>query len=402
MEYRFASVCLDLARHRLTREGAPVHVEPQVFALLVLLAERAGTVVSKDTLIERVWKGQIVSEATIGARISAARAAVGDTGRAQAIIRTVPRVGLELVPEVRCAPAEPEAIAPEPPVVAPPPRLATPGRMRMATATDGSRLAWSASGEGPPLLRAGHWLTNLDRDPDSPIWGPWLERMGRGRHLVRYDCRGTGVSGPACGRQSLDAFVDDLACVADAAGLDRFDIFASSQSVPVSLTFAARHPDRVRRIVSYGGWAQGAAMRPGAENAGMTDAMETMLRLGWGQPEGGYMRAFVSLFLPTASPEQVRAFVDLQCDSASAERAVEIRSVIARFEVTPVLAQVRCPVLVAHVRHESLHPFGQAQHLMQHLPDALLLPLEGQNHILMPDEPGFARLMDAVDAFLAD
>lgn len=391
MRYVFANCLLDTERHEFRRDGALCHLEPQVFRLLELLLERAGEVVSRDQIVEAVWNGRIVSEATIAARISGARAAVGDTGAAQAVIRTVTRVGLQLVAEVTRE-------VPETPA-----KAAAPGplEMRMTASEDGSLIAWTAQGAGPPLIRAGHWLTNLDRDRTSPIWGPWLARLGRGRRLIRYDNRGTGLSDAECGAPSLERYAQDLLAVADAAGLERFDIFAASQSLAVSCMVAARHPGRVRRIVSYGGYLQGSALRADAGSAAMAEAMGTMLRLGWGQPDGGYMKSFLSLIMPSSSPEQAAAFARLQLASSTPERAVEIREVFARFDVVDLLPEVRAPVLVAHARGDSLHPFSQAKLLMQHLPDARLLPLDSDNHILMPDEPAFGVLMEAVDGFLA-
>ena len=175
MRYAFADCLLDTERHEFRRDGALCHLEPQVFRLLELLLERAGEVVTRDEIIDIVWNGRIVSEATIAARISAARAAVGDTGQAQEVIRTVTRVGLQCVAEVSHE-------APAGPVAAPAP---DPLAMRMTASADGSLIAWAEEGAGPPLIRAGHWLTNLDRDRTSPIWGPWLARLGRGRRLIR-------------------------------------------------------------------------------------------------------------------------------------------------------------------------------------------------------------------------
>lgn len=391
MRYAFADCLLDTDRHEFRRDGALCHLEPQVFRLLELLLDRAGEVVRRDEIVDTVWNGRIVSEATIAARISGARAAVGDTGAAQEVIRTVPRVGLQLVAEVTSE-------APETPA-----RTTAPGplAMQMTASADGSLIAWAEEGAGPPLIRAGHWLTNLDRDRTSPIWGPWLARLGRGRRLIRYDNRGTGLSDADCGPPSLERYAEDLLAVADAAGLEQFDIFAASQSLAVSCVVAARHPGRVRRIVSYGGYPQGSAVRAEAGSAAMAEAMGTMLRLGWGQPDGGYMKSFLSLFMPRSTPEQAAALAQSQLASATPERAVEIREVISRFDIVDLLPAVRVPVLVAHARGDSLHPFSQAKLLMQHLPDARFLPLESDNHILMPDEPAFGVLMDAVDRFLA-
>jgi TolB-like protein/DNA-binding winged helix-turn-helix (wHTH) protein/Tfp pilus assembly protein PilF len=100
MIYQFADCALDCSLRQLTVAGKPVHVEPQVFDVLRHLIEHRDTVVSRDELIEAVWQGRIVSEATISARIWAARHAVGDTGNAQAVIRTVPRRGFHFVAPV--------------------------------------------------------------------------------------------------------------------------------------------------------------------------------------------------------------------------------------------------------------------------------------------------------------
>lgn len=100
MIYRFGSCRLDTDRVRLTRDGADVHVEPQVFALLQLLAERQGTVVRKEDLLDQIWGTRFVSESALTSRIRSARQAVGDDGTAQRVIRTVHGRGYELVAPV--------------------------------------------------------------------------------------------------------------------------------------------------------------------------------------------------------------------------------------------------------------------------------------------------------------
>lgn len=394
MQYVFADCVLDTARHRLLRGGVERHVEPQVFALLRHLAEHAGEIVSRDALVDAVWEGRVVSDATIDARISAARASVGDSGREQAIIRTVTRVGLRLV-----APVERRDAAPSAPVA--PAGGGEAQGIHMTSSADGAGIAWSALGEGPPLLRAGHWMTHLELDLESPVWRPWIERLARGRRLVRYDPRGTGMSDRSCAGISLDALVADLKAVADAAGLDRFSIFAASQSAPVACKFAALHPERVDRMVIYGGFAQGNKVRDPASGTAMTQAMGELIRQGWGKPSIGSMRCFSSLFIPVASEEQIQSFIAMQVASASPDWAVRIRETAAEFDVTGVLGQVRAPVLVAHALDDALQPFAQAQLMARLLPHATLKPIHSANHILVPDEPGFGRLMDAVDAFLA-
>jgi adenylate cyclase len=111
MIYRFGDSVLDSERRELIVGGVPVHVEPQVFDVLRHLLENRDRVVSRDELIESVWRGRIVSEATISARIFSVRQAVGDTGEAQTVIRTVPRCGFRLVaPVIREAPTREDTV----------------------------------------------------------------------------------------------------------------------------------------------------------------------------------------------------------------------------------------------------------------------------------------------------
>lgn len=100
-KYFFAGVELDTDRHELLVAGRPRRTEPQVFDLLKLLAERGNDLVSRDELIERVWHGRVITDSAISVRINAARKAVGDDGKKQAIIETVPRRGFRLAVEVR-------------------------------------------------------------------------------------------------------------------------------------------------------------------------------------------------------------------------------------------------------------------------------------------------------------
>ena len=106
--YRFARCELDTDRHQLLVAGIKRHIEPQVFDLLLMLAENGDAVVSQDELIERVWRGRVVSDSAISVRINAARKVVGDNGSRQAVIRTVPRRGFQLAVEVERVDPEPE------------------------------------------------------------------------------------------------------------------------------------------------------------------------------------------------------------------------------------------------------------------------------------------------------
>lgn len=99
--FLFEDYALDLPRRELRRSECILPIEPQVFDLLAYLVRHHDRVVTKDDLVEAVWNGRIVSESALTTRINAARAALGDNGTTQRLIRTLRRQGLRFVGEVR-------------------------------------------------------------------------------------------------------------------------------------------------------------------------------------------------------------------------------------------------------------------------------------------------------------
>ena len=100
MRFIFGNYILDTTRRELRQGTAAIDVEPQVFDLLTCLVSHRDRVVSKDDLFTAVWRGRIVSEATLNSRINSARRAIGDTGKKQQFIKTVTRRGLRFVGKV--------------------------------------------------------------------------------------------------------------------------------------------------------------------------------------------------------------------------------------------------------------------------------------------------------------
>ena len=114
MEFAFGDQILDFDRRELRRGGELIALEPQVFDLLAYVVRNRDRVVSKDDLLQAIWGGRIVSESTMTSCINAVRKAVGDSGEAQRLIRTVPRKGIRFVGAVReeHKPAAPTEVRP--------------------------------------------------------------------------------------------------------------------------------------------------------------------------------------------------------------------------------------------------------------------------------------------------
>jgi DNA-binding winged helix-turn-helix (wHTH) protein len=248
MLFLFADHTLDTDRRELRRGSEPIAVEPQVFDLLVHLVQNCDRVVSKDDLIASVWGGRIVSDSTLTSRINAARKAVGDSGEEQKVIRTVARKGFRFVAGVNAArqPSEPvKAETSEPSC----PRQ----EVQFCTASDGVRIAYASVGAGPPLVKTANWMNHLEYDWRSPIWSHLLHALAAEHRLVRYDQRGNGLSDWDVEDISFDAYVRDLESVVDTVGFERFALFGVSGGCAVSIAYAARYPERVSRLLLYGG-----------------------------------------------------------------------------------------------------------------------------------------------------
>lgn len=390
MRYTFANCILDTGSYSLLRDGVRIPVEPQVLDLLLLLVENAGNLVTKDTLIDRVWDGRIVSEATVSARINAARTAVGDNGKKQAIIKTVPRKGFRLEVTVSVDGQKPST-----------PAKSVRQTIQFATSSDGTKIAYAKSGEGPLILRVGHFLTHLEMDWLNPIWRPYIDALSADNTFVRYDQRGTGLSDTDVVDFSVDSYVADLLAVADAIGQERFPLIATSQGVPVAIKFAADYPERVSHLVLYGGYAQGRAIRDDSFSSDEANALLTMIRAGWGNPDSAFMVAFTSLFCPGATKAELDGLVEIQLASATPETAANIRVAIEKMDVAEYLKRIDVPTLVIHASNDAVQPASQGRALAAGIPGAEFHQVETNNHIPLPSDPVWEEIVSAQLEFIS-
>lgn len=274
-------------------------------------------------------------------------------------------------------------------------------QIRFATSFDGARIAWAESGSGPPVLLLPSWLTHLDYQARSVAWQPWLEALASRYRLIRYDPRGCGLSDRNIADLSFDAWVRDAGAVADAAGLDQFSLVGICQGGAVAIAFSAREPARVRNLVLYGAYARGRNRRsdlpPEPEKARV---MLDMLRVGWGDEDHAFMRAFATQFQPEGSIEHLRSWCELQRMATSADNAVELTRIMFDIDVTADAARIACPTLVLHAQRDAVAPFEEGRLLAQTIPDARFVSFDTPNHFMLSDEPSWHRLVDTLHDFL--
>jgi class 3 adenylate cyclase/pimeloyl-ACP methyl ester carboxylesterase len=268
--------------------------------------------------------------------------------------------------------------------------------------SDGVQLAYARTGQGPPLIKTGHWMTHIEFDFESPIWRHLYQELAREHTFVRYDARGNGLSDREVPDITFERFVDDLETVIDAAGLDRFALLGISQGCAVSVAYAIRHPERVTHLVLLGGYAVGWRKRARTEaEKASGDAMLTLMRLGWGQENPAFRQMFTSQFIPGANKEQADWFNELQRISSSPEDAARNFLANGEADVSSLLPQVKVPTLVMHCRNDARVPFEAGRRLAAGIPGARFVPLESENHIMLEGEPALARFVDELRSFLA-
>jgi DNA-binding winged helix-turn-helix (wHTH) protein/pimeloyl-ACP methyl ester carboxylesterase len=404
MIFVFGECEIDCERRELCRQGVLTHVEPQVFDLLAYLVRHRDRVVSKDELMQAVWNGRVVSEDAVTSRIGAARRAIGDTGRQQQLIRTVPRRGFRFVVEVRermTDPCQPDTTVMAAPTAEPNAAAAAlQQQISFCRASDGVHLAVATVGNGPPLVKTANWLNHLEFDWHSPVWAPLFTQLAGQCRLIRYDERGTGLSSRDVPEFSFEAFVRDLETVVDELALDRFALLGFSQGAPVSIAYAARHPERVSRLILSGGFALGWRKRGSASDVARNEASIALMREGWGRENPAARQMFTSLIVPDATLEQMRWFNDLERASASTETAIRLLDVIGDIDVVDLLPRVSVPTLVLHSRGDARTPFEYGLMLARNIPNARFVTLESKNHLILSQEPAWRPYLDALCGFL--
>lgn len=270
-------------------------------------------------------------------------------------------------------------------------------RIRYTRSRDGTALAWASAGQGPPLVKAANWLTHLEHDLDSPAWSHWVRFFADHFHFIRYDERGCGLSDREVADVSFERWVEDLEAVVEAAGIDEpVTLLGVSQGASTVAAYATRYPEKVSRIILYGGYAQGWRRRGNDYGAKLYQSIVDVIALGWGMDNPVFREIFTKRFIPAGTEEQIRWFNELCRKTASAEMASRLLAARADVDVLPLVSQVRAPALVLHPNRDEVVPFAQGRLLASELPDAEFVELESCNHIVLRHEPAWARFKEAV------
>jgi len=390
--YQFGPFHLDVRERRLSRGDEVIPLRLKVFDTLLVLVENAGRLVTKQELLDTVWPETTVEENNLNHNVSVLRKALGEKATGQQYIETVPRVGYRFAAPVDAAVPQTGASAAA--------TAKARQEIRYCTTSDGVRLAYATTGNGPPLVKASNWLTHLDFEWGSPIWRHWYTALSHHHRLVRYDERGNGMSQRDVPDVSFDTWVRDLETVVDAAGLDRFPLLGISRGGPIAIAYAVKHPERVTQLVLYGAFAAGVKHVGTPRELEARRALASLLRLGWGLNNPAFCRTFTCRFIPEATPEHEQWFDELQRVSTSPENAARLMERDDDIDVRPLLSQVKTPTLVIHCDRDHAVPPEKGRLLAAGIPGARYVSLPSANHLMLDKEPAWSVFLEELGLFL--
>jgi pimeloyl-ACP methyl ester carboxylesterase/DNA-binding CsgD family transcriptional regulator len=218
--------------------------------------------------------------------------------------------------------------------------------------------------------------------------------------FIRYDERGCGMTDWNVGDLSIETWVQDLESVVDAAGIQQpFTLLGMSQEAAVCIAYAVRHPERVSRLILFGGYARGLFRRNDPELERMYRAMIDLVRFGWGKDNPVFREVFTARFLPKPTEEQRNWFNELCHKTSTAEIVAKLFELRGHVDVMDLLPKVKTPTLVLHSQRDNAISLSEGQTLAASIPGAQFVELDSANHILMETEDAWRRFRDEVLEF---
>ena len=234
--------------------------------------------------------------------------------------------------------------------------------VRFIRDSNGARVAYATVGEGPLILCPPWWVSHVERDWEHPGFRHFFTRLAEGFRVVRYDRPGCGLSDRDVPPRTQASEVQLLAALADALGDSQFSMFAVSCGGPAALTYAAAHPDRIRRLCLYGSFVSGSDAVPPE----VGDALADLVTAHWGFGS----TALSAIFMPDASAREIEIFSRNQLDWASGPKAAELVRLACAMCAADVLTRVRAETLIIHRREDRLIPLEAGRRLAAGLPQA--------------------------------
>ena len=261
--------------------------------------------------------------------------------------------------------------------------------IRFLTTKDGIRIAYCTHGRGSPLVFVRGWISHLERLWEDPAFRSYFETLARHYLLVRYDARGNGLSQRKVPKVDLKALTLDLEAIIDELALTDVILYGASFGGPIAISYAARRPERVAKLILEGTYARGQEITSPERQASIIATMREL-------PEAGFL--LLSHYThpepqqaPYRQPERAQQLI-------SSTMAAQLYALGYRIDVSALLARVQAPTLVLHRRKSWAIPFQLGLDVASGIPGARFVALEGTAHNLFEGDASAA--LAAIGDFL--
>lgn len=248
-------------------------------------------------------------------------------------------------------------------------------RIGFAQTSDGVRIAYATTGQGPAIVFVLGWATHIEGGFDSPLYdAAGLLPMSSADHLfVRYDGRGFGLSDRDVTDFSLDARVRDIEAVVAALRLDRSAIYAASAGGPAAIAYVARHPERVTRLVLASTQASFGWLPSDARDRFVR--MLALFQTDWEAPAVTNM--MVELLAASSDEVSQRVLGEFLRRSASGPAIAGFFSAGLELDASQEARQISIPTLVIHGRDDPVIGIEAGRRLAALIPNVRFEVVEG-------------------------
>jgi pimeloyl-ACP methyl ester carboxylesterase len=239
------------------------------------------------------------------------------------------------------------------------------------TTRDGIRLAYSVHGAGPPLVFVRGWISHLELLWEEPSFRSYFETLGRFYTVVRYDARGNGLSERDLSHVDLEALLLDLEALIDQLSLSDIVLYGATFGGPIAVLYAARHPERVSKLLLEGTYAKGSEITSRKRQLLITKMLRhfpeaAFLLLGRATHPDAHETSY-------RRPERGQQMINLST-------AAKLYSLAFATDISDLLPAIRIPTLVLHRRDSQAIPFRLGRELAAQIPGARFAELSGTPH----------------------
>ncbi len=245
--------------------------------------------------------------------------------------------------------------------------------IRFLTTTDNVRIASCTWGDGSPLVYVRGWVSNIERSWDMPPFVSFFEPLARHHRLIFYDSRGNGLSDRGLPSIDLDALLLDLEAVMDTHAPEPAVLYGHCFGGPIAIAYAARHPERVTKLILDGTYASGSALAPRKQ-------LDRMLKMMREEPQAATWA--LNYYTDPAAEQNVTLAEHYDklrraADFAEMEDSIKLYACGFDVDVTADLAALRLPTLVMHRRNNQAVRFSAGRDLAARIAGAQFVAQQG-------------------------